>query len=610
MIHFIQTFVTIFKIINLKFYFLLLAFLLNLACLTGQNQELIISKFADIPDNTLINSVEIDSSNNLYICHGTGLTVLNQAINTKKNYLEGKNIIDVVANNGSVWAIDASTLYNLQNNKSFAIASNENTFTSVEIYQNKLYVGSKNGLHVLNQQSGKFEVLNNRNSGLLSNNIHVVYADSKNRLWIGTDKGEVRVENEEWKTYHDGKKISHVYENREGLWFISLDDKTKKQEMWLIDHFNREYDAGFGPDLYRGTFNDFCIDSKGKLYFASDAFIRYDPYEEKTKNFTEKAGLLSSKCTSTICDKNDVVWIGTAGEGLYRLIFEDSKVPKEILPPSVICLVEKQQSCMDKSDAAIKVVATGGHGDYQFSWSDVALSGNNPRNVVNGQYTVTVTDKGGLTSSCTVEILKPEALTIEIVSMNLIKTVNGKDGRIEVKGNGGAGDYKYKWGNGSNKAFLDKLAAGEYAVTVTDKNKCTAVSEFMLTREKILPDLAISNIKVGQTLRINELYFKADSTEISQESNAVLEEIFTFLSSNPSVSVEIGGHTNTIPPHEYCDKLSTERARSVATYFYNKGIAQNRLSYKGYGKRQALTNDTSLDGRKRNQRVEIKIISI
>lgn len=605
-----QTFVNIFKIINLKFYFSLLALAVNFASLTGQTQELIISKFADIPSNTMINAVEIDSSNNLYVCHNAGLTVLNQTSNTKKTYLEGKNITDVVANNGSVWAIDASTLFNLQNNKSFAIPAVENVFTSVEIYQNKLYVGSKNGLHILNQQSGKFEILNNRNSALLSNDIQVVYADSKNRLWIGTGKGEVRVENEEWKTYHDGKKISHVYENREGLWFISLDEKTKKQEMWLIDHFNREYDAGFGPDLYRGTFNDFCIDSKGKLYFASDAFIRYDPYEEKTKNFTEMAGLLSSKCTSTICDKNDVVWIGTAGEGLYRLIFGDSKVAKEILPPSIICLVERQQSCIDKNDASIKVVATGGHGDYTYSWNDNNLSGNNPKNVVNGQYVVTVTDKGGLTSSCSVEILKPAVLSVELVSMNQIKSVNGKDGRIEVKGNGGAGDYKYKWGNGSSKSFLDKLGAGEYAVTVTDKNKCTAVSEFKLTREKILPDLTMNNIKVGQTLRINELYFRADSTEISLESNTVLEEIYTFLNANPSVAVEIGGHTNTIPSHEYCDKLSTERARSVATYFYNKGIAQNRLSYKGYGKRQALTNDTSLDGRKRNQRVEIKIISI
>lgn len=51
----------------------------------GQTQELIISKFAEIPSNTIINAVEIDSSNNLYVCHNSGLTVPNSNIKYKKN---------------------------------------------------------------------------------------------------------------------------------------------------------------------------------------------------------------------------------------------------------------------------------------------------------------------------------------------------------------------------------------------------------------------------------------------------------------------------------------------------------------------------------------------
>ena len=67
-----------------------------------------------------------------------------------------------------------------------------------------------------------------------------------------------------------------------------------------------------------------------------------------------------------------------------------------------------------------------------------------------------------------------------------------------------------------------------------------------VTRDKILPDLDMKTITVGKTLlRINELYFKADSTEISPESFEVLNELYDFLVANPSVVVEIGGHTNT-----------------------------------------------------------------
>ena len=94
------------------------------------------------------------------------------------------------------------------------------------------------------------------------------------------------------------------------------------------------------------------------------------------------------------------------------------------------------------------------------------------------------------------------------------------------------------------------------------------------------------------------------------ESVAVLSEIYDFLIQNPNVNIEIGGHTNTIPSDAYCDRLSADRARNVAEYFYNRGIPASQISYKGYGKRQPLTKDESLAGRKKNQRVEIKILAM
>ena len=77
------------------------------------------------------------------------------------------------------------------------------------------------------------------------------------------------------------------------------DSKDQKQEMWLIDHYNRYYDAGFGPDLYQGTFNDFVLIQRGDCILHPEAFIRYDSYEERTENYTENAGVISSKCSST-----------------------------------------------------------------------------------------------------------------------------------------------------------------------------------------------------------------------------------------------------------------------------------------------------------------------
>ena len=129
-------------------------------------------------------------------------------------------------------------------------------------------------------------------------------------------------------------------------------------------------------------------------------------------------------------------------------------------------------------------------------------------------------------------------------------------------------------------------------------------------KEKILKDLDKDKIREGQTIRIDKLYFEADSTNITEESFPVLDEIYEFLVENPSVVVEIGGHTNGIPSQEYCDKLSTERAKAIADYLIMKGIDSSRLKYKGYGKSQPIDTNRTAAGRKRNQRVEIKILSL
>jgi outer membrane protein OmpA-like peptidoglycan-associated protein len=130
------------------------------------------------------------------------------------------------------------------------------------------------------------------------------------------------------------------------------------------------------------------------------------------------------------------------------------------------------------------------------------------------------------------------------------------------------------------------------------------------TTPSILPELEdASKLTKGQTIRMDKLYFPADSATINVRSIPTLKEVYTFLASNPNVIVEIGGHTNGTPSHEYCDRLSTERAKAIVDYLANKGIPRKRLQYKGYGKRNPIDSNTTEVGRKRNQRVEIKILS-
>ena len=80
------------------------------------------------------------------------------------------------------------------------------------------------------------------------------------------------------------------------------------------------------------------------------------------------------------------------------------------------------------------------------------------------------------------------------------------------------------------------------------------------------------------------------------------------LTKNPTLKIELGGHTDNVGRPEANQRLSEQRAKAVYDYLINKGIPSNRLSYKGYGETQPVaTNDTD-EGRRENRRTEIKVL--
>lgn len=119
-------------------------------------------------------------------------------------------------------------------------------------------------------------------------------------------------------------------------------------------------------------------------------------------------------------------------------------------------------------------------------------------------------------------------------------------------------------------------------------------------------------LAVGRSIRIQRLYFKADSTNFTRDSRTSLDELYEVMRDNNGLVVEVGGHTNTVPPPEYCDMLSSARAESVVEYLVRRGIESERLRAVGYGKRKPIIKDDLRNeaARKRNQRVEIKVLEM
>jgi len=128
------------------------------------------------------------------------------------------------------------------------------------------------------------------------------------------------------------------------------------------------------------------------------------------------------------------------------------------------------------------------------------------------------------------------------------------------------------------------------------------------THKTIMPALN-KKVSKGQVLRIPNLIFSANSANLPQGCASVIDELYHFLLENPSVKIEIGGHSNNRCDTPYCNSLSEKRAKAVADVLVAKGIDPERVVFKGYGKTNPIATNSTPEGRRKNQRVEVKVLS-
>jgi len=123
-------------------------------------------------------------------------------------------------------------------------------------------------------------------------------------------------------------------------------------------------------------------------------------------------------------------------------------------------------------------------------------------------------------------------------------------------------------------------------------------------------DVPLEQVKVGSMVVLKNIFYATGSFDLKPESRVELNRVYEFLSLNPSIGVEISGHTDNTGTPGHNQELSEQRARSVVKYLTDKGIDHARLKAAGYGEIQPVKDNSTEAGRASNRRTELKIISI
>lgn len=118
----------------------------------------------------------------------------------------------------------------------------------------------------------------------------------------------------------------------------------------------------------------------------------------------------------------------------------------------------------------------------------------------------------------------------------------------------------------------------------------------------------LTPLEQGATFQINNVLFERGTASLVDSSYAELDDIVEMMSENPSLKIEIGGHTDNQGDAKLNLRLSEQRVKTVISYLTKKGIQESRIVGKGYGGMKPISSNSSENTRKLNRRVEFTIL--
>ena len=161
--------------------------------------------------------------------------------------------------------------------------------------------------------------------------------------------------------------------------------------------------------------------------------------------------------------------------------------------------------------------------------------------------------------------------------------------------------------------FITLPVGKDYTFSVNHKGFLFYNDIYELSKEKpdstYKKDIGLQPIEVNASLAFKNIQFETNSFELKPVSFIELDELVQLLNDNPTVKIEISGHTDNIGKPSDNLALSNNRAKSVVSYLISKGITASRLVAKGYGETKPIATNSNEEGRATNRRTELRVIS-
>ncbi|MBI3135685.1 MAG: OmpA family protein [Bacteroidetes bacterium] len=179
--------------------------------------------------------------------------------------------------------------------------------------------------------------------------------------------------------------------------------------------------------------------------------------------------------------------------------------------------------------------------------------------------------------------------------------------------------------DGVTGKYLVSLPGGKnYGIAVRKDGYLFHSENFVIPNEsgfrQYNKDADLKKVEVGQTIVLRNIFFDLDKYSLRPESVNELERLLKLLQENPTMKIEISGHTDTRGSSEHNQELSQNRAKAVVDYLIEHGIDKSRLTYAGYGEAKPLITDEAIakmtssmdreEAHQQNRRTEFKILSM